>query len=43
MNNEDTPMSTLNVGIVGTGWVSGEHIVAFQNNPNTQVVTLPLL
>lgn len=33
-------MSQLSVGIVGTGWVSGEHISAFQNNPHTQVVAL---
>jgi predicted dehydrogenase len=33
-------MSTLGVGIVGTGWVSGEHIRAFGENPNTEVVAL---
>ncbi len=33
-------MSQLKVGIVGTGWVSGEHIAAFQNNPHTEVVAL---
>ena len=33
-------MSLLKVGIVGTGWVSGEHIAAFQNNPHTEVVAL---
>ena len=27
----------LGVGIVGAGWVSGEHIKAFQNNPHTEV------
>ena len=31
-------MSTLGVGIVGTGWVSGEHIRAFTKNPHTRVV-----
>ena len=30
----------LGVGIVGTGWVSGEHIKAFQKNPQTRVVAL---
>jgi len=30
-------MKTLGVGIVGTGWVSGEHIKAFERNPHTQV------
>lgn len=30
-------MKTLGVGIVGTGWVSGEHIRAFQANPHTEV------
>jgi predicted dehydrogenase len=33
-------MSELRVGIVGTGWVSGEHITAFETNPNTTVVAL---
>jgi predicted dehydrogenase len=33
-------MSTLGVGIVGTGWVSGEHIRAFTQNPHTEVVAL---
>jgi UDP-N-acetyl-2-amino-2-deoxyglucuronate dehydrogenase len=30
-------MKTLGVGIVGTGWVSGEHIKAFEANPHTEV------
>ena len=30
----------LGVLIHGAGWVSGEHIKAFQNNPNTQVVAI---
>lgn len=30
-------MSTLGVGIVGLGWVSTEHIRAFQQNPHTEV------
>lgn len=30
-------MGTLGVGIIGTGWVAGEHIKAFQTNPNTEV------
>lgn len=33
-------MSTMKVGIVGTGWVSGEHIAAFEQNPHTEVVAL---
>ncbi len=33
-------MSTLKVGIAGTGWVSGEHIAAFMNNPHTEIVAL---
>ena len=28
---------SMGVAIVGTGWVSGEHIRAFQANPNTEV------
>ncbi len=30
-------MKTLGVGIVGTGWVSGEYIRAFESNPHTEV------
>lgn len=30
-------METLGVGIVGTGWVVGEHVRAFTNNPHTSV------
>jgi predicted dehydrogenase len=30
----------LGVGIVGTGWVSGEHIRAFERNPETKVVAI---
>lgn len=33
-------MSALGVGIVGTGWVSGEHIRAFEANSSTSVVAL---
>ncbi len=33
-------MRTLGVGIVGTGWVSGEHVRAFETNPHTKVVAL---
>jgi predicted dehydrogenase len=33
-------MSTYGVGIVGTGWVCGEHIRAFQTNPHTEVLAL---
>ena len=30
----------LGVAVLGTGWVSGEHIKAFQQNQNTEVVAL---
>ncbi|HXJ94436.1 MAG TPA: Gfo/Idh/MocA family oxidoreductase [Terriglobia bacterium] len=30
-------MKSLGVGIIGTGWVSGEHIKAFEANPHTEV------
>lgn len=30
----------LGVGIVGTGWVSGEHVRAFETNPHTKVVAI---
>lgn len=30
-------MKNLGVGILGTGWVSGEHIRAFEANPHTEV------
>ena len=30
----------LGVAVLGTGWVSGEHIKAFQKNPKTEVVAL---
>ncbi|MFM1919897.1 MAG: hypothetical protein RLZZ303_1531 [Candidatus Hydrogenedentota bacterium] len=33
-------MDKMGVGIVGTGWVSGEHIRAFQRNPHTKVIAL---
>jgi len=33
-------MSKMGVGIVGTGWVSGEHIRAFTKNPHTKVVAV---
>lgn len=33
-------MAEMGVGIVGTGWVAGEHIRAFNENPNTKVVAL---
>lgn len=33
-------MKSMGVGIVGTGWVSGEHIRAFEANPHTKVVAL---
>jgi len=30
-------METLGVGIVGTGWVAGEHVKAFQGDPRAEV------
>ena len=30
-------MEKMGVGIIGTGWVSGEYIRAFETNPHTQV------
>ena len=30
----------LGVGVVGTGWVSGEHVRAFENNPNSRIVAI---
>lgn len=33
-------MSKYKVGIIGCGWVSGEHIAAYKNNPLTEVVAL---
>jgi predicted dehydrogenase len=33
-------MAEMGVGIVGTGWVSGEHVSAFEKNPHTKVVAM---
>ncbi len=33
-------MARYRVGLIGCGWVSGEHIAAYQNNPFTDVVAL---
>lgn len=33
-------METMGVGVVGTGWVSGEHIRGFEANPHTEVRAL---
>lgn len=33
-------MTKLGVGIVGAGWVAGEHIRAFQTNPHTEIVAI---
>ncbi|HEV2124293.1 MAG TPA: Gfo/Idh/MocA family oxidoreductase, partial [Chloroflexota bacterium] len=30
----------LGVGIIGLGWVAGEHIKAYQQNPHCEVVAL---
>ena len=39
MNTRSTD-EKLGVMIVGTGWVSGEHIKAFENNPRTEIRAL---
>ncbi|HXG24602.1 MAG TPA: Gfo/Idh/MocA family oxidoreductase, partial [Chthonomonadales bacterium] len=36
----DGNVQTIGVGIQGAGWVSGEHIKAFQQNPHTRVVAI---
>ena len=33
-------MDKMGVGIIGTGWVSGEYIRAFSMNPHTEVIAL---
>ena len=33
-------MAKYGVGIIGVGWVAGEHIRAFNSNPDTEVVAL---
>src|SRR5947209_7343687 len=33
-------MQTLGVAVLGAGWVAGEHIRAFQNNPHTEIVAI---
>ncbi len=33
-------MNKLGVGVIGTGWVAGEHIRAFNENPHTQVLAI---
>jgi len=33
-------MSTMGVGVIGAGWVAGEHIKAFQQNPNAELVAI---
>ena len=33
-------MGTIGVAVHGAGWVSGEHIKAYQKNPNTEVVAV---
>lgn len=33
-------MAKMGVGIIGAGWVAGEHIRAFQSNPHTEVLAL---
>jgi len=33
-------MDKLGVGIVGTGWVAGEHVRAFTQNPHTEVTAI---
>ncbi|MDQ1255773.1 MAG: hypothetical protein QG656_367, partial [Candidatus Hydrogenedentes bacterium] len=33
-------MKKMGVGIIGAGWVAGEHIRAFNTHPDTEVVAL---
>lgn len=33
-------MTDIGIGVLGTGWVAGEHIKSYQKNPNAQVVAL---
>jgi predicted dehydrogenase len=33
-------MSTIGIGIHGTGWVAGEHIKSYAKNPHCRVVAL---
>ena len=33
-------MDRMGVGIIGTGWVSGEYIRVFSMNPHTEVIAL---
>jgi len=33
-------MASYRVGIVGCGWVAGEHVAAYNNNPHTEVAAL---
>lgn len=33
-------MDKLGVGVVGPGWAGGEHIRAYMNNPNVEIVAL---
>ena len=33
-------METVGIGVFGAGWVSGEHVRAYQNNPRSQVVAI---
>ncbi len=36
-------MSKFRVAVIGCGWVSGEHIRAYKNNPDTEVIALASL
>jgi Predicted dehydrogenases and related proteins len=40
ISNGGSDVSTIGVAIHGAGWVSGEHIRWFQNNPNTRVAAI---
>jgi predicted dehydrogenase len=40
MEEKRNVMDTLGVGIVGAGWVAGEHLRAFNTNPQTEVRAL---
>lgn len=39
-NGGQSKMADIGVGIVGTGWVAGEHIKAFQKNAQSRVVAM---
>src|SRR4051812_3282734 len=40
VNSWSEAMKTIGVAIHGAGWVSSEHIRAYQRNPHTEVVAI---